>query len=281
MLTSNRAIDRVSRGGALCHTRRDGRLATHASAHPRAAEGLTDLDRALHGSRGPLPKEYVMRSISALRRPLAIAACAGAIAWASSELAAQDEDSSARGGKSPDQAPAPTRPTQPENSSARGGVTLAQTSKSQVEKAAAKPEQQALRAAHEEAIAQARGLQQLASQEKEQLDHQEISTRVERIGVALENARQHLASLEAVVPESEKTRERFDDIREKQDSAGEHQRALVQQVEQPGLDMSQIATIEGQAKQVVKDVQKAESERQKLPGGSVPQRNDSTSRTPS
>lgn len=220
-----------------------------------------------------------MRSIRAFRRPLAFAACAGAIAWASTELSAQDdENSSARDGQG--QAPGSTRPGQPENSSARGGETRAQPSAKGEENAAAKPEQQALRAAHEQAIEQARGLQQLASQEKEQLDHQDIGKRVELIGTALEDARQHLASLEAVVPESEKNRERFDDIREEQDSASEHQRKLVQQVREPGLNVAQIASIENQAKEILDDLKDAEKERQKLPGGNVPQRNDTTSRTP-
>ena len=93
---------------------------------------------------------------------------------------------------------------------------------------------------------------------------------------SVESSRQHLASLEAASPSDEKTRERFDEIREYQDSASERQRSLMQQVTGPVLNQANAAKISRDAKDIAEDMKEAEEEREKLPGNTAAQ--DSSSR---
>ena len=172
-------------------------------------------------------------------RPLALAACAGAITALAPHASRAQEDSSARGGP----------PRQPYES-----------------KSAAAPQQQALKKAHETSIKQAKALQDLTSQEKEELNQADLDRRVQQLGQSVEDARQQLASLEAASPTDQKTRERFDDIREEHDSASERQRALAQQVASPDLNQASAAKISHDAKELGDDMKDAEEEREKLPG---------------
>jgi len=191
-------------------------------------------------------------SITAPLRPLAIAACAGAMTLIAPQARAQ-EDSSARDGRPP-----------------KGEATYET-------KSTATSAEQALRKSQQASIKQAKALQDLTSQEKEVLDQPEIEGRVQQLGQSVESSRQHLASLEAASPSDEKTRERFDEFREKQDSASEKQRGLVQQVSNvPGLTQANAAKISRDAKDIAEDMKEAEEEREKLPGNTAAQ--DSSSR---
>jgi hypothetical protein len=189
------------------------------------------------------------------KHALAIAVCAGALSLVGSPTTfAQDSsDSSARGG------------LQKPQSGAKSNT-------------GAESEQKALEAAHKSSIDQARALEQLAAQEREGLDHQDVGARVQRLGQSVEDSRQHLASLEAVSKVDEKTREQFDEIREKHDEASEAQRALLQQVNNPELTQARVGQIENDAKEIVDDMKDAESERKKLATAQATAKEDSSAR---
>jgi hypothetical protein len=193
-------------------------------------------------------------SLSATLRPLAIAACAGAMTLIATDAgkAQDDNNSSARDYERP--------PSQPNYET----------------KSSASAEQQALRKAQQTSIKQAKALQDLTSQEKEVLNQPEVDRRVQQIGQSVESSRQHLASLEAQSPSDEKTRERFDEIREYQESASERQRSLMQQVAAPVLNQANAAKISSDAKDIEKAMKEAESAREKLPGATAAM--DSSSR---
>ena len=127
-------------------------------------------------------------------------------------------------------------------------------------------DQQELGRAHLAGIQQAKALEQLMSQPQEQQDKALIAAKTQALGQSLESAREYLTAAEALTPEKDKTRETFDEIREKHESALEHYRALVQKTNYGQLTPEAADDIGDEANDIVEDLTVAEQERMKLPG---------------
>jgi hypothetical protein len=90
-----------------------------------------------------------------------------------------------------------------------------------------------------------------------------------------------LTALEALTPEQTKTRERFDLIREKHESAGEHYRALLQKTTSAELGPEAADEIRAEANDIIEELTVAEQERMKLPGAKSAMKKTSSSAAPS
>jgi hypothetical protein len=117
-------------------------------------------------------------------------------------------------------------------------------------------EHKALSKAHQTAINQAQALRQYADQHERKLDKSALNRYTEAIGRALDDAQQHRQSLEASVPPDSSAADQFQTVRDKQQSAAEHYRSLVQDAAKTNPDAGDLAD---EADDIVGDLKNAEA----------------------
>ena len=114
--------------------------------------------------------------------------------------------------------------------------TGAKTTQPRQPKGGMQADNQALTRAHEVAINQAQTLGDYIDQNQKQLNRATINRYTEVIGRALDDAQQRRQALEASVPPDSKAADQFKKVREHEQNAAEHYRALVQQAAKTNPD---------------------------------------------
>lgn len=139
--------------------------------------------------------------------------------------------------------------------------------KKQSQKQATAVDHAALTRANQQALQQARALREQAGKEDAQLSKKMVTRRAKSIGKALDTARTQVALLAAGAPASDDAlQENIEALRDKYESAAEHQRALLEETGQAQIDPD---AIEQEAEAIASDLQEAEQAHRKIPGASA------------